>query len=169
VWCGRNITGSVIVTTLGILVLGQALRLRERAARDALPGVVRRVVRERGAEMAALVVATVAIYLTVFDWATAVPVAFPLLVPTVWAAMRFSPAAVAVHSVAVAGFVVAFTIQGRGPFSRMDSWQQEALISQLFIGLVFSVGMLVSLSRSERLSLTGELRVARARSESRPS
>ena len=66
--------------------------------------------------------------------------AFPLLVPTVWVGLRFSPTSVALHSLAVSAAVVVFTLAGRGPFADLETWAQEVLVSQLFIGLVFCLG-----------------------------
>jgi signal transduction histidine kinase len=109
-------------------------------------------------------VVTVVVYLLVFDWYAALPVAFPLLVPTVWAGLRFLPLPVAVHSLLVSVVVVGFTVAGEGPFARVGTWQEEALLAQVFVLLVFSLGMLLSLSRSERIELTRTL--FRERSES---
>ena len=77
--------------------------------------------------------------------------AFPLLVPTVWVGLRFAPMSVALHSLAVSAAVVVFTLAGRGPFATLETWAQEVLVSQLFVGLVFCLGTLLALGRGERL------------------
>ena len=83
--------------------------------------------------------------------------AFPLLVPTVWAGLRFRPLPVALHSLLVCTTVViAFTLEERGPFADLGTWHEEVLVAQLFIGLVFCLGILLSLGRSERLALTSD-------------
>ena len=61
---------------------------------------------------------------------------------------------------AVSVIVVVFTLLDRGPFANMDSWPQEVLVSQLFVGLVFCLGTLLALSRGERLALTHTLSTA---------
>ena len=109
---------------------------------------------------------TVTIYLAVFGVFPFLPVAFLLLVPTVWAGLRFSALGVALHSLAVCTLVVVFTLQERGPFAAVGPWNEEVLVSQLFIALVFCLGILLSLGRGERLSLTANLSSARAVSES---
>ncbi len=164
VWWGRNIAGSLVVTTLGILVLGVALGARRTEARVDPDALARRPARDRALEAALLGVVTVIVYLLVFDWYAALPVAFPLLVPTVWAGLRFLPLPVAVHSLLVSAVVVGFTVAGQGPFARVGSWQEEAILAQVFVLLVFSLGMLLSLSRSERIELTRTL--SRERSDS---
>ena len=78
---------------------------------------------------------------------SSLPVAFPLLVPTVWAGLRFSAFGVALHSLAVCTTVVVLTIQGRGAFAAVGTWSDEVLVSQLFIGLVFCLGILLALGR----------------------
>ena len=146
-----------MVTTLGILVLGVAFKARRTEARVDPEALARRPARDRALEAALLGVVTVLVYLIVFDWYAALPVAFPLLVPTVWAGLRFLPLPVALHSMVVSLVVVGFTVIGEGPFARVGSWQEEALLAQIFVLLVFSLGMLLSLSRIERIELTRTL------------
>ncbi len=115
--------------------------------------------------MLLIVTVTLLLYLAFFldPW---LPVAFPLLVPTVWVGLRFAPLPVALHSLAVSGAVVVFTLSGLGPFASLDSWAQEVLVSQLFIGLVFCLGTLLALSRGERLALTQTLATAQRTAQS---
>ena len=103
--------------------------------------------------MLLIVTVTLLLYLAFFvdPW---LPVAFPLLVPTVWVGLRFAPTSVALHSLAVSAAVVVFTLAGRGPFATLETWAQEVLVSQLFVGLVFCLGTLLALGRGERLALT---------------
>ena len=154
------------MTTLGILVLGVVLGARRTEARVDADALARRTARGRALEAALLGVVTVIVYLLVFDWYAALPVAFPLLVPTVWAGLRFLPLPVAVHSLLVSAVVVGFTVAGEGPFARVGSWQEEAILAQVFVLLVFSLGMLLSLSsqRADRAhpnAVPGALRLPR--------
>ena len=162
VWWGRNIAGSVVATTVGMLVLGIAMRAERPTVIGDLESLARRSVRERGLEAALLGVLTLVVYVTVFDWYAALPVAFPLLVPTVWAGLRFLPLPVALHSLVVSVLVIVFTVVGEGPFASVGAWQEELLLAQVFILLVFCLGMLLSLSRSERIELTRTLTSERA-------
>ena len=161
VWWARNATGSVALFTTGILVLATWHRIRRPGGTAEL----RERLRARGTEMLLIVTVTLLLYLAFFveSW---LPVAFPLLVPTVWVGLRFAPMSVALHSLAVSAAVVVFTLTGRGPFATLETWAQEVLVSQLFVGLVFCLGTVLSLGRSERSTLTGNLHAERVASES---
>ncbi len=161
VWWARNATGSLALFTTGILALATWWRLRRpRGMADF--GVA---LRARGTEMLLIITVTLLLYLAFFvdPW---LPVAFPLLVPTVWVGLRFTPTSVALHSLAVSAAVVVFTLAGYGPFATLDTWAQEVLVSQLFVGLVFALGTVLSLGRSERLTLTSNLYAEQMASES---
>jgi signal transduction histidine kinase len=161
-WWGRNAVGCVVVFTTGVLLLTEWQRLRRSEGRAAFQDTW----RARGLELGLLLGITAVLYLTVVVYYSSLPVAFPLLVPTVWAGLRFSPLPVALHSLVVCTTVIAFTLDGRGAFASVGTWHEEVLVAQLFIGLVFSLGTLLSLGRSERLALTSTLSSARVASES---
>ncbi len=55
---------------------------------------------------------------------------------------------------------------GHGPFANMESWAQEVLVSQLFVGMVFCLGTLLALGRGERLELTRTLSTAQEAAQS---
>lgn len=158
VWWGRNTAGALVVLGTGLLLLG-ALRTRGHVARR------RREAGSRVLELVALLVVTLALYLVVFVWYAGVPLAFPLLLPTVWAGLRFSPLTVALHSVVLSVVVLVATIGGDGPFYARGAWTQEALVSQLFVALVFGLGLLLALGREERGLLTATLSRAQEHSE----
>ena len=162
VWWGRNATGCVVIFTS--VVLGMAVWVVARRPGGA--AAVRADLEDRGVEAALLVAFTGVIYLGVFGALSSLPVAFPLLVPTVWAGLRFSAFGVALHSLAVCTTVVVLTIQDQGAFAAVGTWSDEVLVSQLFIGLVFCLGILLALGRGERLSLTATLSRSQAVSES---
>ena len=155
VWWARNASGSVAVFTTGILAIATWQQIRHPGG----TAEFRESLRARGTEMLLIVTMTLLLYLAFFvdPW---LPVAFPLLVPTVWVGLRFAPTSVALHSLAVSGAVVVFTLAGRGPFATLETWDQEVLVSQLFVGLVFCLGTLLALSRGERLALTRTLAAA---------
>lgn len=161
VWWARNATGSVALFTTGILALATWHRIRHPGGTAEL----RESLRARGTELLLIVTVTLLLYLAFFvdPW---LPVAFPLLVPTVWVGLRFAPTSVALHSLAVSAAVVAFTLAGRGPFATLETWAEEVLVSQLFIALVFALGTVLSLGRSERLTLTSNLYAEQVASES---
>lgn len=158
VWWGRNTAGALVALGTGLLLLGA--RTRGRSARR------RRDAGSRALELVALLAVTLALYLVVFVWYAGIPLAFPLLLPTVWAGLRFSPLTVALHSVVVSAVVLVATIRGDGPFYARGEWTQEALVSQLFVALVFGLGLLLAFGREERALLTATLSRAQEHSES---
>ncbi len=153
VWWGRNATGCVVVVTTVLLAMALWPALRTPSGLAAL----RTDLRIRGLEATLLMALTGAIYIGVFGVYPSLPVAFPLLLPTVWAGLRFSTLAVAIHSIAVCTIVVVFTMNDLGAFASVGTWNEEVLVSQLFIGLVFCLGILLALGRGERLSLSATL------------
>jgi signal transduction histidine kinase/integral membrane sensor domain MASE1 len=161
VWFGRNAVGCVVVFTTGLLLLQTWHRVRQPSGGAELWAVVRR----RAPEAIVLVAVTAGLYLSAFDWYVGRPVAFPLLLPTVWVGFRFPPLAVALHSVAVSASVVVYTVMDRGPFANLGSWPREVFVAQLFIFLIFCLGSLLALSMSERAALTRTLSEARATAE----
>lgn len=167
VWWGRNTVGSIVVFSTAVLGMAAWMRARERRRAGLGSGApIREAVRRRGVEALLLSAVTLAIYAVVFVRFPDLPVAYPLLLPTVWAGMRFSPLAVAGHSIVVSAGVVFFTVRDEGPFADPEHWGREVLISQVFLGLIFCLGLLLALGRTERLALTSTLEGARASSES---
>jgi signal transduction histidine kinase len=163
VWWGRNAVGCVVVVTTALLVLEAWPRWRSPSERALLATTA----RTRLPEVLLLAAASVALYLSAFELVSNTrPVAFPLLLPTVWVGLRFRALPAAVHSLLVCTAVVLFTLHGRGPFAGAGGWNRQVLVSQLFIGLAFSLGTLLAMGRAERLSLTGTISEARTASES---
>jgi signal transduction histidine kinase len=161
VWWARSATGTVVVVTTGALALSLWEWLHQPDDRARVVAAV----RQRWLETGMLLAFTIVTYVGVFVWYSWLPVAFSLLVPTVWAGLRFGPLPVALHSLVVCTTVVVFTLAGRGSFADVGSWRAEVLISQLFIALVFCLGTLLALGRGERHALTRTISSARAESE----
>ncbi len=161
VWFGRNVVGCVVVYTTAVLLMEVWHRVREPGGRAELFASL----EKRGLELVLLAAATAALYLSAFDWYISRPVAFPLLLPTVWIGLRFSPSVVALHSLAVCTTVVVFTVVGAGPFAVGASWPRQVLVCQLFIALVFCLGIVLSLSGTERATLTRTISEARVSAE----
>ncbi|WP_460841765.1 ATP-binding protein [Nocardioides marmoraquaticus] len=153
-WAGRNAVGALVVLTLAALLLG---RPEERPPASRLSG---ESTSGRGVELAALVVTTTVLYLVVFTGVAGVPLAFPLLVPTVWAGLRFGLRIVTVHSLVIAAAVVVATLQRQGPFAAVASGHEKALLAQCFMGMVLVVGILLALASEERRLLARTLRRA---------
>jgi signal transduction histidine kinase len=162
VWWGRNTAGCLVVVTTALLCLASYERLRRPGARARL----RSAVRDRAVEALLLMAFTAVLYVAVFLWYPSLPVAFPLLVPTVWVGLRFEALAATLHSLAVCTLVVLFTLLDHGAFASVGPWNEVVLVSQVFIALVFGLGVMLSLGRSEVLTLTDTVTTTRAVSES---
>ena len=179
VWWGRDCAGAVVFLLTVLLLAAGPMTGDVAAPTDASwtsrAGRVDRAARTgraarsdlvRLAEPTGLLLTTVGLYLAVFvAWPTA-PLAFPLLLPTVWVGLRFSPAVVALHGAVVSVFVVALTVAGHGPFVEGRSWHQEALVAQGFVVLVVGLGLVLAMGQAERTALTRTLARAQVRSES---
>ena len=164
VWWGRNSAGAAVVLLTVLLLVSQPRVVEEAPGQ---PGTTSADGRgpARLVEPVALVVVTAALYLAVFVLLPSVPLAFPLLLPTVWVGLRFSPVVVALHGAAVGVVVTVLTVAGRGPFVMGRSWHQEALVSQSFLVLVVVLGLVLALGQAERSALTRTLARAQVRSE----
>lgn len=151
---GRALAGGLLVVPPG-LVVGRAVAVRRRS----------RPADEGGAvELVALGVVSVAIYVGAFI-PEGVPLAFPLLVATGWAALRFSTAVSTVHSVVAGLAVVGFTLGGHGPFTVTADPRSGAALAQLFVCVVVVAGLIMAVGRDERRSLLQGVR--RAEGEAR--
>ena len=161
VWLVRNAVSVVLWLAVGLCLAG---RPRTRAAAAADPAGRR---RPRTAEAAALVVVTAAAYWTVFVGLPSLPVAYPLLVLTVWAALRLGTTAVALHSLAVGAAAVVLTLAGHGPFAVVAGEAARALLVQGFVGVVTVLGLILALGREERAALLVEVRRQAGEAEER--
>lgn len=151
VWWGRNLCGALLVGGTGLLTWH---RLRHgRWGPPASPW--------HRVEGVALVVATGLLYGVAFVYDP--PVAFPLLAIAVWAGLRFRPLTVSWHALGCAALGIGFTIVGDGPFANVDDSATEALLAQVFVGLVALTGLVIALGREERVRLTDDLRAAERR------
>ena len=122
VWWGRNATGDLAIFTTGILAVAAWRRLRRPGER---PSCVR--ARDRATEMLLIVAVTLLLYLAFFlgdDW---LPVAFPLLVPTVWVGAPVQPDERGVAQPGGQRHGGGVHVDGRRAVRGMDSWAQEVL------------------------------------------
>lgn len=90
--------------------------------------------------------------------ADGLPLAFVLIVMTVWVGLRLHTTFVVAHDLAFGAVAILFTLQGNGPFAQIDSHAMRALIAQLFVGTIAVVGLALALGRDERSALIAELR-----------
>jgi signal transduction histidine kinase len=151
VWLTRNTVSIVLIGTLG-LRLAFALSVRERPI--VLP------TGWRLAEYTALVFGSAFAYFVAFGINHGLPLAFPLLIMTVWAGLRLHTTFVVLHDLCVGTAAVLFTLHGDGPFADIPSYGVRALVAQAFVGMVAVVGLALALSRDERHALVRQLSAA---------
>lgn len=148
VWLTRHAVGVVVVVPLGLWLVTVVRDHRDRTEPGAAdPGWPS---RWQVAELVLAVVVTAAAYVLVFKPLAGLPVAFPLLVLTVWVALRFPTPVVVLHSSAVAVVAVWLTLSGHGPFAAIVDHAVRGLVVQAFVGLVAVLGLTLALGRDER-------------------
>jgi PAS domain S-box-containing protein len=154
VWLARN-TVSMLLVGIAIHRVGYLLhQLRDRTNRDWI-GTLR---HGRWFEyLLVIAVSSTAYYLT-FALQHGLPVAFALIAPTVWAALRLRTTFVVLHDLFFGTVAILFTLHDSGPFAQIASHPIRALIAQLFVGTVAIVGLALALGRDERDALLAQLR-----------
>ena len=161
-WMGRNLCGLLVVTTFGLL-WGQ--RLGER--RD--PALPRRIPDPSTGgvlELVAAVALTVGLFVLAFVY-DGVPLAFPLLIPTVWVGVRFSTPLSSAHSAIAAVVAISLTLAGSGPFAQVDSVIVGSMLVQFFVVMLVVSGLALGTGRDERVALNQRLDLAERESSER--
>ncbi|GAB1645144.1 ATP-binding protein [Krasilnikovia sp. MM14-A1259] len=86
-----------------------------------------------------------------------VSMVFPLIVLTVWAAVRLCTSYVALHSLAAMVATSMVTVHGNGPFAHVGSLLTATMVGQVFIATITLIGLALALGRDEREALTEAL------------
>ncbi|WP_272493096.1 ATP-binding protein [Jidongwangia harbinensis] len=159
VWLTRNTVSVLLIGVAGIRLgyvvythlsrRGDGARVPLRARWAALPGRTR-------AEYVAVTALSAASYLAVFGLDHNLPLAFTVIAMTVWAALRLHTGFVIVHDVAFGSAAVLFTLHGDGVFAHIASHPARALVAQVFVGMITVIGLVLALSRDERVALAEE-------------
>lgn len=163
-WLGRNLCGLLVVTTSGLL-WGQWLAERRN------PELPRRIPDPSAGgavELVAAVALTIALFVLAFEY-DGVPLAFPLLIPTVWVGVRFSTPLSSAHSAVAAVVAIALTLAGSGPFAQVDSVIVGSILVQFFVVMVVVSGLALATGRDERVALNQRLDRAERESSERAS
>jgi PAS domain S-box-containing protein len=156
VWLAGSTVSMVLFTAAG-LGLGSHLRTGWLTAwRTTSPA--------RRAEYLTVVVVSAVAYGAGFGLSHGLPLAFPLIVMTVWAALRLHTTFVLLHDLAFGAVAVVLTLRGTGPFAAVADSATRSLILQLFVGVIAVVGLAVALNRDERIALLDDLNNARTAS-----
>nr|WP_184956821.1 ATP-binding protein [Actinoplanes abujensis] len=163
VWLTRNTVSMMLIGAAGLRIgylLHQYWTTNPGCRRSAFAGAWRATPTWHRLEYVAVTLFSVLAYVVAFGLSHGLPLAFPLLVMTVWAALRLHTTFVIAHDVGLGTIAVLFTLAGLGPFAGIASNSTRALIVQLFVGVVAVVGLAVALGRDERDALMAELRDA---------
>ena len=150
-WFDRNFCGALAVTTLGLLG-GQWLTSRPR----------RRLVtrgRTEWIEIAGATAVSAGIYALGFALES-LPMAFPLLIATVWVGLRFATLLSVLHSLALGTLAVLLTLAGVGPFAELANEEISILLAQFFLVMLLVTGLLLATGRDERELLARGLATA---------
>jgi diguanylate cyclase (GGDEF)-like protein len=152
VWLTRN-TVSVLLIGAVWLTWGYLWRTRAQIRdRWSEASLGRRV------EYASVVGLSAAAYTGIFGVKHGLPLAFALLVMTVWAGSRLHTAFVVLHDLVFGSVAVLFTLHGTGVFANIESHPARALVAQAFVGVIAVVGLALALGRDERAALVSQLR-----------
>jgi PAS domain-containing protein len=111
----------------------------------------------RVAESLAVALCSTGAYLVGFVYDGGLPLAFPLIVVTVWAALRLTTTFVVLQNLTLGSAAVWFTLHGEGPLAAIGDPLLRALVAQMFVVLIATVGLLLALGRDERAALLAEL------------
>ncbi|WP_196470314.1 ATP-binding protein [Planomonospora sp. ID91781] len=164
VWIARNIVSIVLIGGVGLRLAAlfrvHPLRPGPGSAWSAARDTLRTAPRWRKAEYAALVLASATAYVVAFGLNHGLPLAFPLLVVTVWAGLRFNTTFVVLHDLLVGATAILFTLYGHGPFATIGSPPVRAFVAQAFVAMVAVVGLALALGRDERDALLRQLAAA---------
>ncbi|WP_412738004.1 ATP-binding protein [Krasilnikovia sp. MM14-A1259] len=161
-WPARELASAVVLGTAGLWFGPAVSAFRERHGSVAgwwrsADRALRAMSAWRVAEYLAVALCSVVAYLIGFVYDDGLPLAFPLMAFTVWAAVRLRTGFVVLHTLALGGAAVVFTMHGEGPMAEVADPQMRALLAQFFVVLVAVVGLALALGRDERASLVKEL------------
>jgi diguanylate cyclase (GGDEF)-like protein len=164
VWMTRNTVSILLIGAAG-LRLGQLLLRYVTDHRHHLTAGLRSgwtaMPLPRKGEYLAVVVLSAVGYYAVFGIAHELPLAFVVLVMTVWAGLRLHTGFVIVHDLTFGSVAVLFTLGHTGVFAAISSNSARALVAQLFVGIIAIVGLALALGRDERAALIGDLEAER--------
>ena len=164
VWLTRNTVSILLIGAAG-LRLGYLLHGHLARGAGALWAAVRSTWRStplrRRAEYLAVTVLSGLVYAAVFGLDHRLPLAFVVVVMTVWAGVRLHTGFVILHDLILGSVAILFTLAGTGVFANIASHPARALVAQLFVGMIAVVGLALALGRDERAALITDLEAER--------
>ncbi len=108
----------------------------------------------RGLEAGVITLATAVLYLAVFARSSEIPSTFLLMLTTVWASVRLTPAAAGLQALFSGTAAVLFTLDDRGAFVSVSDPRSSAMLAQLFLIVLSITATTLSLSIAERVEAT---------------
>jgi signal transduction histidine kinase len=144
---------------VGVLVFGVAVRRAGCLPRDGW-AALRGIGRARLIECAAVLAVSGAAYWYVFSSRAELPIGFALIPLTVWSAIRMPTPLVIAHTAVFGCTAVLWTLEGDGPYAMVADTGVRALLIQLYVGILASVGLALALTRDERDTLIQRLQAS---------
>ena len=164
VWMTRNTVSILLIGVTGIRI-GEVLYRQFTTDRSDRTAGLRHAWSvtpvPRRCEYLAVVTLSAAGYYAVFGINHGLPLAFAVLVMTVWTGLRLNTAFVILHDITFGSTAILFTLHGTGVFVAIDSHATRALVVQLFVGMIAVVGLALALGRDERATLICDLTAER--------
>ncbi|GAB1646466.1 hypothetical protein KRMM14A1259_68890 [Krasilnikovia sp. MM14-A1259] len=161
-WMARQVASIFVVGTTG-LWFGPAIS-GFQARHGSLAGwwqatdkALRAMPAWRVAEYLAVALCSTVAYLMGFVFDHGLPLAFPLIALTVWAAVRLRTSFLVLHHLIFGAAAMLFTLHGEGPMAAVADPHLRAMTAQAYVVLISAIGLALALGRDERITLMAEL------------
>ncbi|BFU44017.1 ATP-binding protein [Krasilnikovia sp. MM14-A1004] len=161
-WMARQVASIFVLGTAG-LWFGPAIS-GFRARYESVAGwwhatdrALRAMPAWRVTEYLAVAFCSTVAYLLGFVFDHGLPLAFPLIALTVWAAIRLHTSFLVVHHLIFGAAAMLFTLHGEGPMATIADPHARAMTAQVYVVLIAAVGLALALGRDERALLMAEL------------
>ncbi|MCU7727418.1 ATP-binding protein [Actinoplanes sp. KI2] len=161
-WMGRQVTSIFVLGSTGLWFGPAVSGFRARYGTPAgwcraVDQAVRAVPAWKAVEYLAVAFCSAAAYLFGFVFDHGLPLAFPLVAVTVWAAVRLRTSFLVGHHLIFGCAALLFTLYGEGPMASIADPRARVMVAQLYVVLIAAVGLALALGRDERTALVTEL------------
>ncbi|WP_229074442.1 diguanylate cyclase domain-containing protein [Actinoplanes sp. DH11] len=160
VWLTRNTVSILLIGAAGIRIGAMLHAYRRTTPRAGIRAHWAAVPLRRRLEYVTLVTLSAVVYVVVFGAGHQLPLAFMVVVLTIWAGLRLHTTFVALHDLVFGSVAVLFTLHGTGQFAQIESHAARAMVAQAFVGMIALVGLALAIGRDERRELVAQLRAA---------
>jgi signal transduction histidine kinase len=164
-WVVRNTSSTFIVVTS---VLGVLTTVFRSHARNGWAAVLTPKLRPHWRpELLTVSVLSLGAALLLFSNEDALPIAYAMIVASIWLGYRFSPVVGGVYTSVFAIIATLYTQAGVGPFGQIEDLTARAVTVQVYALVTAVVVMLLSTGASERAALYARVTASEARATSR--